>query len=120
MAYDRRYGDYVRELLDGLGEIRIRPMFGAAGVYQNDLMFGIIDDDVFYLRTDAETQDAFVEAGARQFTYPSKDAQITGTSYWSLPDEAADDPSAAVHWARLGLEAAKRKAAKKRRKPGKP
>ena len=28
MAYDPRYGEFVRELLAELGELRIRPMFG--------------------------------------------------------------------------------------------
>lgn len=118
MAYDRRYGEHVRELLQDMGEIRIRPMFGAAGVYRDDLMFGVIDDDVFYIRTDDQTRAAFADAGARRFTYPGKDGEVIGTSYWSLPDEAADDPAAAADWARLGIEAAQRKlAAKTSRKP---
>ena len=114
MAYDPRTGEFVRELLAGLGEIRIRRMFGAAGVYLDDLFFAIIDDDVLYLRAEEEDRAAYAEAGSRQFTYAMKDGVIQSMAYWSLPDTAADDPDEAVMWARKAVEAARRKAAGKR------
>jgi DNA transformation protein len=116
MAYDPRTGEFVRELLVGLGEIRIRPMFGAAGVYLEDLFFAVIDDDVLYLRADDDTRDQFVAAGSRQFTYEMKSGTIESMGYWSLPDTAADDPDDAVVWARKAVEAARRKAAGKKKK----
>ncbi len=119
MAYDRRSGEFVRELLADLGELRIRPMFGGAGVYLDDLFFGIIVDDVLYLRADDDSRPAFVEAGSRQFTYAMKDGQIQSMAYWSLPDSAADDPEEAVTWARKAVDAARKKAAGKRTKASK-
>jgi DNA transformation protein len=116
MAWDRRYGEFVRELLAELGELRIRPMFGGAGVYLDDLSFGIILDETLFLRADDESRPAFEAAGSRQFTYPAKDGQIMSMAYWSLPDTAADDPEEAVQWARRAVEAATRKAAAKKSK----
>jgi DNA transformation protein len=106
VAYDRRFGEYVRDLLQDLGEIRIRPMFGAGGLYSGELMFAMIHEDVLYLRAGPGDEAALIEAGSRQFTYPMKDGTIMPLSYWSLPDEAADDPEAAVTWARGSLAAA--------------
>ena len=118
MAYDPRTGDFVRELLQGLGEIRIRPMFGGAGVYFDDLFFAIIDDDVLYLRAEEADRPAFQAAGSRQFTYEMKDGVIQSMAYWSLPDTAADDPEEAVAWARKAVEAARKKAAAKKKPKG--
>lgn len=115
MAYDPSLGAWVEELLAGVGPITVRRMFGAAGVYSHGLMFGIIDDDVLYLRTDEETIERFRAEGARPFTYPTRDGGEVVTSYWSLPDKAADDPDEAAAWGRGALEAAARKAA---RRPG--
>ncbi len=115
MAYDPRTGEFVRELLEGLGEIRIRRMFGAAGVYFDDLFFAIIDDDILYLRAEEADRPAYQAAGSRQFTYAMNDGVIQSMAYWSLPDSAADDPDEAVMWARKAIEAARTKASKKKR-----
>lgn len=118
MAFAKGDDAFVLELLYELGTISNRPMFGCGALYSDGLLFGLIDDGVFYLRADDETVERFKEAGSRQFTYPSKDGPMT-LGYWTLPDEACDEPDAAVEWARLALEAARRKAAKKKPKKAK-
>ena len=102
----------MREHLAGLGELRITKMFGAGAVYKDALLFALIDDDVLWLRADAENEPALREAGSIQFTYPMKGQQMP-MAYWSLPDTAADDPDEASAWARASIEAAARKAAAK-------
>jgi DNA transformation protein len=119
MAYSKGDDAFVLELLDALGPISNRPMFGCGALYCDGLLFGLVDDGVCYLRADDQLIDRFKAAGSTQFTYPSKDGPMT-LGYWSLPDEAADDPDAAVEWARLSIDAARRKAAtKKLKKPKK-
>jgi DNA transformation protein len=115
MTFAKGDDAFVLELIEGLGPISNRPMFGCGALYCDGLLFGLIDDGVFYLRADAATLGRFVEAGCSQFTYPSKNGEMT-LGYWTLPDEAADDPVAAVAWARLAVDAARRKAAGKARK----
>ena len=116
MAYDPSDGEWVQELLAGLGPLTIRRMFGGAGVYADGLMFAIIDDGVLWLRADAENVEALKAAGARQFTYPGKDGEVMNLSYWSIPETAVDDPDEAVEWARASVEAARRKAAGKKKR----
>ena len=118
MAFAKGDDAFVLELLQDLGPITNRPMFGCGALYSEGLLFGLVDDGVFYVRADDEVVDRFKAAGARQFTYPSKDGEMT-LGYWTLPDEASDDPEAAVSWARLSIEAARRKAAKRKPKKGK-
>lgn len=118
MAYDAAFGDWVLEHLGGLGVLRIGRMFGAAGLYADDLMFAILDDGVIWLKADAELAALLEVDGARQFTYPTKDGQTMTMGYWSMPESALDDPDEAVVWSRRALEVAAQKAAAKRpRKP---
>jgi DNA transformation protein len=113
MAYSKGDEAFVLELLQDLGPIRIRPMFGCGDFYVDDLLFGMVDDGVFYLRADDQIVERYMAAGSRQFTYPTKDGEMT-LGYWTLPDEACDDPEAACEWARRAIEAAQRRAAKKK------
>ncbi|WP_339913861.1 TfoX/Sxy family protein [uncultured Brevundimonas sp.] len=118
MAYDRTFGEWVYEHFAALGPLEIKPMFGAAAVYSGGLIFALLDDGVVWLKADGENEPALREAGARQFTYSSRDGRTMAMTYWSLPDSASDDTDEAVRWARTSIAAAVRKAAtKKPRKP---
>jgi DNA transformation protein len=116
MAYSKGDEAFALELLEGLGPISNRPMFGCGALYSDGLLFGLIDDGVFYLRADDEIVQQFRAGGARQFTYPGKDGEVMSLGYWTVPDAVADDPEAVVELARLSIEAARRKAAKKKPK----
>lgn len=117
MAYSAADGEWVQELLAGLGPLTLKKMFGAGAVYADGLMFAIVDDGVLWLRGDEGNIARMQAAGARQFTYPTKDGEHASLGYWSIPEAAVDDPDEAVEWAREALDAARRKAAAK--KPGK-
>jgi DNA transformation protein len=105
MAVSEDFAAHIGELLQGLGPIRTRKMFGGAGVYADDLMFGLVFGETLYLKVDDETRPAFEAAGSGPFTYPMKDGSSASLRYWRLPDEAADDPEEAVRWARLAMDA---------------
>ena len=120
---------WFRELLEPLGRITVRRMFGGAGLYVDGLIVGLEIEGTLYLKTDASSRDLFANAGGRPFVYDGKDKPVT-TSYWAPPDEAMDSPEAMRPWARLALEAALRSAAattakkkataKRSRKPAEP
>lgn len=118
MAYDPDFGEWVREHFAALGPLEIRRMFGGAAVYANGLIFALLDDGMVWLKADEINAPLLVEAGARQFTYPTKDGARMAMAYWSLPESALDDPDEAADWARQSIAAALRKAAA--RKPRKP
>ena len=115
MAHDPAFGEWVLEHFAGLGPMRIKPMFGAAAVYADDLIWALLDDGVVWLKVDEENEPALRAAGSRQFTYPTKDGQVMSMAYWSLPESAADDADEALAWARASIAAALRKAAKTRK-----
>lgn len=107
MAVSQDFIDHVQELLGGLGALRVKRMFGAAGIYAGELFFGVIDDETLYLKVDDQIALEFEAAGSKPAVLNTKDGPMT-LRFWSLPDEAADDPEAAQRWARLALDAALR------------
>ena len=116
MAVSKDFSAYVVELFEGLGPIRIKPMFGAAGVYAHDLFFAVIDDDTLYLKVDAEIEARFQQAGSEPFVYKTRDGAEISMGYWRAPEAALEDPDEALSWARLSLDAAARKKASKGKK----
>jgi DNA transformation protein len=110
----------VQEVFAFVPELRIKRMFGGAGVFSGELMFALAFEEDLYLRADEESRDRFEAEGCAQFTYATRDGERMSLGYWRAPDEVWDDPEAARRWAGLSLEAATRKkAAKRKAKPRK-
>jgi len=107
------FTDWAEEQLSPLGAIRIKSMFGAFGVYADDLFFAIIDDDVLYFKADDANRGRFAAEGCEMFRYPMKDGEMMALSYYQAPETAMDDQTELLEWARLGLDAALRARAKK-------
>jgi DNA transformation protein and related proteins len=113
MANTQAFVDHVVDLLSLAGPVEVRRMFGGHGVYVGDAMFGLVDDDELFLKTDEVTRARFVAAGCRTWTYERRDGTVKETSYFQPPDDAHEDAEAMLPWARLGVEAALRKRAAK-------
>ena len=109
---------FLKEHLADLGSIRIRRMFGGAGVFAHDVMFGLIADDRLYLKTDEAFRNTLETEGSEPFTYvrPS-DGKAFDMGYLSMPESAMDDADEACDWARQALDVAlKANAAKPKQK----
>lgn len=89
-------------------------MFGGAGLYRDEVMFGLVSDNEIFLKCDAELETRFREAGCHPFVYERKGKSIE-TSYWSIPPAALDDPDGLKRWAELALAAAARSVKRKKR-----
>lgn len=95
------------ELFAPLGPIRVRRMFGGAGLYLDGVMFALVAFGGLYLKADAATAASFRGAGARQFEY-EREGRVVQMGYWTLPERAVDDAEEALAWGRRALEAAQR------------
>jgi DNA transformation protein and related proteins len=104
----------IQDLFEEVGPVRCRRMFGGQGIYAGDVMFALEAGGEIFLKVDDGSRAAFEAAGSRPFVY-GKEGRAVATSYWRLPDGALDDPSEAVRWARLALDASRRKPARRRR-----
>ena len=108
--------DFTKELFSPFGEIKVRKMFGGAGVYCDGLFFALIGDDDLWLKVDDETRAAFEEETLEPFTFEMKDGSSATMSYHAFPEDAFDDHDVLEHWTRLALQAAERAAIKKKPK----
>ncbi len=101
---------HAQELLEGLGPISARKMFGGAGLYRGGVIFAVIVKGEVMVKADAKSPlgAALIEdleaAGAERWTYEGKKG-LTGMPYWRLPDSALDDPDEATRWAERSLVA---------------
>lgn len=107
---------HVEELLQPLGHIHSRAMFGGWGVYCDSLMFGLFADDVFYLKVDDDSRSDFEDEDLEPFRYEGKDGKSMTMSYYEAPAGIYDNEEEALSWGRKGLDAALRQQAKKKKK----
>ena len=84
-------------------------MFGGAGIYAGDVMFGLVADGQIYLKTDADTVPASERENCAPFQYDTKTGKRTITSYWRMPDRLYDDAAELAQWAKAALGIAQRK-----------
>jgi DNA transformation protein len=108
--------DHISELFAAFGRVDVRNMFGGAGLYADGVMFGLLVDDIIYLKTDPQTAARFEREGCGPFTYETKRGERALKSYWRLPDRLYDEPEELADWAKIALEAARRAAARTRAK----
>ncbi len=118
MTMSPEFRNHLLDLLAPLGPVAPRRMFGGGGFFLDGTMFGLIVDDVLYLKADPVNLPDFVDAGMQPFIYDRKGKPIA-LSYWQAPSEILDDGEMLSEWARKAWEAARRapkKPARRRKK----
>jgi DNA transformation protein len=109
MNADADFVAYLLELLQPVGRVSARRMFGGHGLYGDGLMFALVFDGRLYLKVDDGSKDAFVAAGCEPFVYQGQEKPIE-MSYWTVPESALESSDDMAPWARLAMAAALRKA----------
>lgn len=90
--------DSIIDLVSPLGEIRVKRMFGGYGFYMNELFFGLVAFDKFFLKVDDESRATFEFA----------DGRVGSMSYHEAPEEAFSSANRMKPWAMLAIKAAER------------
>ena len=111
---DKEFVSYVVELMQSIGPVRAKAMFGGHGVFLEELMFGLIADNVLFLKVDKQSESNFKTRGLEAFTYMKKGKEFK-MSYYQAPEEVLEDVEEMNYWANLAYSAALRAAAKKRK-----
>ena len=88
--------DTIQELFKVFGPVKVRRMFGGAGLY-----------------ADAATARVFEREGCGPFEYHANAGKRAVMSYWQLPDRLYDEPGGLAEWARTALAVAQSSAAAK-------
>ena len=99
--------DFVLELLDPLGPVSARRMFGGVGLFQRGVMFGLIVRDELFLKVGEADIPAYEAAGEAAFSYETRTAPHHPVrSVWRCPPELLDDGERIRDWAHKAIEAA--------------
>ena len=115
MPKSNEFVDYLLELLEPFGQVTARAMFGGYGIYHNQLMFGLVADDMLYLKVDDVNREEFEEWNLEPFVYV-KQGKAMKMSYYQVPEEALDNSDEMCRWAELGYSAALRGQSNKTKK----
>lgn len=108
MAISAEFRDHLLEMLEPVGGVEARRMFGGAGLFKSNLMFGLIVGDVLYLKVDDGNREAFEDRGMGPFTYGTKNGERVIPGLYELPEELLDEPDAFNEWARASIDVAYR------------
>ncbi|OHB57910.1 MAG: competence protein TfoX [Planctomycetes bacterium RBG_13_44_8b] len=109
MAVSDEFIDYVIDQLAAWNEVSARRMFGGAGLYCEGKMFGLIADDVAYLKVDDSNREDFIKAGSSPFNpYPDK-VKTAVMSYYEIPADVLENPDELARWAGRSLAIARNK-----------
>lgn len=101
------YLNYNMKCMAFLRGLSIRGMFGGYGLYQNDLIFAIVVNDVLYLKSDAASKHEFIRRGLQPFTYTVQDRSVT-MQYYEAPPDVFEQPEVMQEWAQQAWGAALR------------
>jgi DNA transformation protein and related proteins len=108
-----------RDLIDlfaAFGHVSVRRMFGGHGIYHDGRIIALHAFGEVWLKADAQSVPDFEAAGSHQWLYEMK-GKPTRMPYWSIPDEALDDPHELAEWARKADAAARRAEITKKVRP---
>ena len=105
---------FVNSVIDRLNQVTpaiARAMFGGYGIYAEGVMFGLIANDVLYLKVDSHNQADYVAAGSPPFEY-DRNGKLIQMSYYRLPETIWDDVAQLAVWVEAAQGAARRSKSK--------
>jgi DNA transformation protein len=100
----------IEEMFAALGPITIRRMFGGKGIYHMGRIVAVEIRGEMRLKADDVSAPEFEAAGATRWAYEGRTGKAVNMPYWSVPEDAFDDPDAMARWVRLAYAAALRAA----------
>ncbi|MEM7722546.1 MAG: TfoX/Sxy family protein [Pseudomonadota bacterium] len=95
----------ARDLFAELGDITTRKMMGGLCLYHEGTIFALLmSDGQMFLKGQGDFKDVLEAKGCARWTYQREGKKPVSMPYWTMPDDALDDPEVACDWARRALE----------------
>lgn len=107
MAVSSDFLQYVLDQLSGWGNVHVNKMFGGAALYQGELAFAMISNDIVYLKVDDTNKEKYIAAGSTQLK-PFKN-NATVLSFYNIPGDVLEDSDKFVVWAKESLDIQKKR-----------
>jgi len=112
---EKEFVNYIVDLMQSIGSVQAKAMFGGHGLFLDKLMFGLIADGVLYLKADDTSIKEFRDKDLEAFTYNKKGKEFT-ISYYQCPEEALESSEEMNVWANKAYGVALTAASKKPKK----
>ncbi|MEX0930812.1 MAG: TfoX/Sxy family protein, partial [Candidatus Paceibacterota bacterium] len=82
------FQEYVTtDLLRDMPGLSTRRMFSGYGVYQGDIMFGLVVNGMLYFKVGEENRAAFKQYGSKPFFYYRQGKKTELASFWEVPPD---------------------------------
>ena len=108
----REYVAHIVDLLQFIGPVESKSMFGGFGMFLEGLIFGLVAGNELYLKVDTQNLQDYEDLGLQAFSFEKNGRQFK-MSYYQAPEEAMEDAELLSDWASNAYDAAMRAAAKK-------
>ncbi|MCX7560004.1 TfoX/Sxy family protein [Sulfitobacter sp. F26204] len=88
---------FARDLFSGIPDLTTRKMFGGLGIYADGVIFALMKSEgqMMLKAQDPEFASKLTGMGAEKWTYTRKSGKLSAMPYWTLPDQALDEPELA-------------------------
>ena len=117
LTKEQEFVCHVTELMQSIGPVETRRMFGSHGMFLEGLMFALISKNTLFLKADEETKADFLDLGLEVFAY-QRQGKDMALSYYQAPEEALEHVGEMNVWANKAYGAALRKALKNSKRRG--
>ena len=101
MPVSNDFLEYVLDQFAEWGGVSGRKMFGGVGLYKQGKMFGLLANNVAYLKVDKTNKEKYLTAGSSPFK-PSPHKPTT-MSYFEIPPDILENPEELIKWAEESL-----------------
>jgi DNA transformation protein len=107
MGVSDEYLEFVVDQLECLGRVETRRMFGGAGIYFGGVFFGLVAEDVLYLKADESNRADYEAAGMGAFRPFAEKTYVM--QYYEVPADVLENRELLGEWAEKAVEVARRK-----------
>ncbi|MFK7834822.1 MAG: TfoX/Sxy family protein [Sulfitobacter sp.] len=98
---------FAAALFSDIPNLTTRKMFGGLGLYSDGVIFALMrsDGQLLLKAQPGAFEDRLAEMGAAKWTYTRKNGAVSSMPYWTLPEDALDDPALANELAGAAINA---------------
>ncbi len=94
---DESFRQFVHDQLEDMGDVQGGSMFGAYGLYCDEIFFAIVNQGRLYFKVDEESKVIYENAGMEPFRPTEK---MTLKSYYEVPVDVLENADKLKDWAR--------------------
>lgn len=108
MSSTKDFAEYVTsDLFREIPGVTARAMFGGYGLYKDGIVFGIIVENVVYLKVNDSNKPEYEKRGSNPFIYEMKNKKIASMPYYELPEDIMENTDALREWVEKSVEISK-------------